>query len=103
MEKRTLKEKIGYWLRVFYRKRIIYSTKYQPAVLVFSFNKDGKNYVRVAFDNRQKYENKIPMIDIETKYVTGIKYCYSQAEVFLWSLIGVKADNKHRPVKKLKK
>lgn len=106
MEKGKLKQ----WIKrvkkaikiAFYRKRIVYSTKHKPAVMIKPLEHEGKRYIRVAFDNRIKYEGHIPILDIPSHQVTGIRYNYSPAEVFLWSLLGVKVDNKNRPVKRIK-
>lgn len=90
-------------LRFFYRKRIVYTYKYKAGVLVKSFQLGDRKFIRIALDNRQKYAGHIPMVDVDIKDVIGIKYCYSKCEVFLWSLLGVKADNSKRPVKPLAK
>lgn len=103
MAKRTIKQKLAYALRAFYRKKIVYTTKYKPGIMDRAFEYRGCRYIRIAFDNRRLYEDRIPTVDVPISQVKGIKALYSPAEVWLWSLLGVKADNKNRPIKKLKK
>lgn len=97
-----IRRKVARLLRMFYRKKIVYTTKYKPAMLVKSFELGGKRYVRIAFTNRA-HDHQIPMVDVEVKYVKGIRVCYSKFDKFLWKCIGVTAENRYRPVKRLKK
>lgn len=90
--------------RFFYRKRIVYSRTYKPAIMVRAFiTPGGDKYIRVAFTNRLKREGTYPMTDIPIGMVIGIKTCYSKFDVWLWSLIGVEAKNENKPIKKLKR
>lgn len=78
----------------FTSKKIVYTKQWQPGLLLYTFVNKGKWYARIAFPNRKKFEDKMPITDVLFEDVKYIRKLPTPFATWFFGLFGMKAKAK---------
>ncbi len=78
----------------FTSKKIVYTKRWQPGLLIKTMQHKGKKYVRIAFTNKIKYEGMWPVTDVLFDDVVSIRKLPTPFKKWLYRLFGKKAKSK---------